>query len=82
MQHTRTRSAKVTEVTHVTCDRCGREMTPAGHDFEHQESLAISFRGGYASVFGDGNLVEADICQHCVKELLGPWLRVTDGDLA
>jgi hypothetical protein len=80
MQHTGTRTEIVTVTTHVTCDRCGREMVPNDQDFEHQERVAISFRGGYSSVFGDGNLVEADICQHCVQEVLGPWLRITVDD--
>lgn len=81
MQHTRTRTKTVTVVeTVVTCDRCGREMLPNDLDCEHQERLAVGFRAGYGSVFGDGSLVEADLCQHCVKEVLGPWLRVTEDD--
>lgn len=82
MQHTRTRTKAVTviETAFVTCDRCHREMAPNAQDCEHQERVAIRFRAGYNSVFGDGNLVEADLCQHCVKELLGPWLRVTVDD--
>ena len=82
MQHTRTRTKAVTviETAFVTCDRCHREMAPNAQDCEHQERVAIRFRAGYNSVFGDGNLVEADLCQHCVKEVLGPWLRVTVDD--
>lgn len=76
MQHTRTRAETVTETAFVTCDRCHREMVPNAQDCEHQERVATRFRAGYSSVFGDGNLVEADLCQHCVKEVLGPWLRV------
>lgn len=59
------------------CDRCGRVMPPDDHD-EYQERLSIDFRAGYASVFGDGNSVRADLCQHCVKKVLGRWLRVSD----
>jgi hypothetical protein len=80
MQHTHTRTETVTETALVTCDRCHREMAPNDLDGEHQERIAIRFRAGYSSVFGDGNLVEADLCQHCVKEVLGPWLRVTVDD--
>lgn len=58
------------------CDRCGREMQK--HDCEWEERISIAFRGGYDSIFGDGNAVELDLCQHCVKEVLGPWLRVTE----
>lgn len=64
----------------VSCGRCGRDLGESSAIFEHQERLAIRFRGGYASVFGDGNLVEADICQHCLNDVLGPWLRITEDD--
>lgn len=62
----------------TVCDRCHREMVPGDGDCEHQERLAIRFRAGYGSVFGDGNLVEADICQHCLKEVFGKYLRITE----
>jgi hypothetical protein len=62
----------------TVCDRCHREMVPDGSDCEHQERIAIRFRAGYGSVFGDGNLVEADICQHCLQEVLGKYLRITE----
>lgn len=79
MLHTQTRTVTVTE-TYVTCDRCGREMRPDTPDLEHQERVAVRFRAGYASAFGDGSLVEMDLCQHCVKDVLGRWLRVTPDD--
>lgn len=59
MQHTRTRTKTVTVNEVVTiCDRCSREMIPNDQDCEHQERLAVRFRAGYDSVFGDGSLVE------------------------
>lgn len=64
----------------VVCDRCHRKMVPDDTDCEHQERIAIRFRGGYGSSFGDGNLVEADICQHCLQEVLGKYLRITEDD--
>lgn len=66
--------------TVCVCDRCGLEMHRQGSDFEWQERVSIAFRAGYGSVFGDGNLVELDLCQHCLRDLLGPWLRVRDDD--
>lgn len=59
------------------CDRCGREMDRQQQDIEWSERLSISFRGGYGSIFGDGNIVECDLCQHCVKEILERYLRIT-----
>jgi hypothetical protein len=77
MRQTRT---KTIQEEIVVCDRCGREMVPDGSDCEHQERIAIRFRAGYGSVFGDGNLVEADLCQHCLQEVLGKYLRITEED--
>lgn len=59
-------------VSHV-CNRCGRDLTA---DTEKHESLEIAFVAGYDSVFGDGNKVEGDFCQHCIQELLGQWLCI------
>lgn len=75
MRQTRT---KTVEEEIVVCDRCHREMGADSTDFELQERTAIRFRAGYGSVFGDGNLVEADICQHCLKEVFGKYLRITE----
>lgn len=63
-----------------TCQRCGRSMDPSSDFIEYQEALIISFRAGYGSLFGDGNLVESTLCQHCINELLGPWLRIVQDD--
>ena len=56
-----------------TCDVCGREDDD---DMEMQEYHIIYFSGGYNSIFGDEAMVEAEICQHCLKEKLGEYLRV------
>ena len=63
-----------------TCDRCGRAMEEDSGDCEWQERLIISFRAGYGSIFGDGNFVEGDFCQQCIKDVLGKWLHVTFDD--
>lgn len=63
-----------------TCDRCGRAMEEDSGDCEWQERLIISFRAGYGSIFGDGNFVEGDFCQECIKDVLGKWLHITDDD--
>ncbi|WP_233874416.1 hypothetical protein [Paraburkholderia adhaesiva] len=70
----------VQEVAACTCDRCGRRMTPDGHDGEWDEMVSVDARGGYWSVFGDGAYIRLDLCQHCVRETLGAWLRVTQPD--
>lgn len=33
---------------------------------------------GYGSIFGDGIKIECDICQHCLKKLIGEYCREAD----
>jgi hypothetical protein len=49
-------------------------------DSEYQEKFSIATRGGWGSVFGDGNLIEGDFCQSCIQKTLGKWIRVTEDD--
>ena len=62
----------------VTCSVCGETFDWKQDEMEVQEFLHIRFRGGYESVFGDGVLFEADICQHCLKERLGDVITVDE----
>ena len=68
------------ERTVCTCDRCGREITQEEKPDEWQERFAIRFRGGYGSVFGDGNTVEGDFCQNCIHDVLGKYCRIKIDD--
>lgn len=58
----------------LRCDRCGL-LSEVG-DVEFAEFISVDTRAGYGSTFGDGNDVQIDMCQHCVKTVLGEWLRV------
>ncbi len=64
--------------TSVICDICGKEYF-SDNQIELQEFLHIKFTGGYASVFGDMNKVECDVCQHCLIKFIGKFARVIDG---
>lgn len=63
-----------TVVYEIVCDRCGKEVQREGGDFKLMTS--IGFEAGYASIFGDGNRVEIDLCEPCLRDTLGTWLRV------
>lgn len=65
-------------ITHYVCDKCGFECEPNDDSFEDQEFFHYSFTGGYGSVFGDMYSGRIDLCQHCFKELLGPYIKGTD----
>ena len=62
----------------IICDVCGKK-----YDYEHeimeiQEFHQVRFTGGYASVFGDETRVECDICQNCLKKMIGEFCRTED----
>ena len=59
-----------------SCDCCGREAK-IGDDFEASEFISINYVGGFQSIFGDGSHISIDVCQHCLKEKLGTWLKIT-----
>ncbi|SDQ22955.1 hypothetical protein SAMN05443245_0475 [Paraburkholderia fungorum] len=67
----------IQEVAACTCDRCQKRMMPDDYDSGWHERVSLSFRGGFGSIFGDGNEVSVDLCQQCVKDTLGAWLRIT-----
>lgn len=62
---------KITKETDVvislTCDCCHKTFDD---ELEMQEFLEIDRLGGYDSIFGDGNRIEVDICQYCLKIML------------
>lgn len=64
----------------IECDRCKKKLDVRSDCLEAQEALHINYRAGYSSIFGDMNQVQGDFCQECVKELLGPYLRITEND--
>lgn len=64
----------VSVVHQIRCDRCGKEVHRSEPGFELMTS--IGFDAGYDSIFGDGNRVEIDLCETCLRATLGTWLRV------
>ncbi|MDE0854133.1 MAG: hypothetical protein OSA97_06900 [Nevskia sp.] len=66
------------------CDCCGYVATPSvdtdpKSKWEFQEFIYIEQYCGYGSIFDDGSTLAAYLCQHCLKKLLGPYLRVVRG---
>ena len=66
----------ISVISACICNRCQRRLTP--DDLDWQERLSVSYKAGYSSVFGDGNIISLDLCQQCVAEVLGPWLQISD----
>lgn len=64
--------------TSITCDVCGKTYDEDDDCFETQEFISIHHDCGYNSVFGDGNMIYIDICQHCFKEMVGDRINVME----
>ena len=62
-------------VDSIVCDKCGKICSPETHVMDLQEWFHYNFIGGYSSIFCDGDEFEIDLCQNCMKELLGPYLQ-------
>lgn len=64
----------------VTCDRCAQKMSEDEPYAGYNNRTQIRFRAGYGSLFGDGNKIEGDLCDKCLYEVLGRYLRVVEPD--
>jgi hypothetical protein len=60
------------ELISMVCDRCHKTEDDV---MELQEWLKLDFVGGFQSIFGDGNQYRLDLCQKCMKELFGTYVR-------
>jgi len=59
----------------IQCDKCKKIVTD---ELYVQEFHMIRFQGGYASVFGDETNVRCDLCQDCLKEMIGEFCHYGD----
>lgn len=62
----------------IVCDRCKAQIFAGTPDFD--AVTAIKHHSGYSSVWEDGTLIEADICEPCLKELIGSFCVISKGD--
>lgn len=69
----------VSLVHELVCDRC--DIVALRNEPEFLEFTSIGYVAGYGSIFGDGSHVEIDLCQSCLRDALGAWLRVKHSPL-
>lgn len=62
------------ELRGVVCDRC---QTTLLESVDLGEVLHVRLHAGYGSAWGDGNLVELELCDACAHALLAPYARIT-----
>lgn len=66
------------QVETIICDICKKQFDIEKDWMETQEFLHIHLIGGYGSILGDESNVRCDICQHCLQDKLGKYLRFTE----
>ena len=66
------------EIVSIFCDVCKKEFKNNDNKdcIEFQEILTLENICGLGSIFGDGSTIRLDICQHCLKEKLGGYIRI------
>jgi hypothetical protein len=62
------------ELRGVVCDRCQITLLES---VDLGEVLHVRLHAGYGSAWGDGNLVELELCDACTHAMLAPYARVT-----
>ena len=73
MKHTQKKSVQIDDLMAITCDHCDSYVDDP---VEVQAFFHLAKAASYGSIFGDGASIECDLCQHCVKALLGGSLRI------
>ena len=75
MRKTKIEIVAETRCVSLICDCCKKEFD---NDMDLQEFLTYYNTGGYSSVFGDGAVMSLELCQDCVKKLLGEFIQFHD----
>lgn len=70
------KTVKIKELIEWKCSVCGLDLLE--NSDESEEVFVINEVGGFSSVFGDGNLISIDICQHCFKKAFGKFCTVKE----
>jgi len=72
MRLTKRKLEEVSFLDKIICDFCKKEYSiDVSNDiYEIQEFVSVYRTGGYGSIFGDGDELQVDICQHCFKKII------------
>lgn len=70
MKITQTILKEFEELKAIQCDFCKNKYYDI---FEIQEFIEITHQCGYGSVFGDSQIINLDICQHCFEKIISTF---------
>jgi hypothetical protein len=63
-------------VSEIVCDRCQKSVESLAPSFDLYTT--IRHICGYGSVWKDGQIIELDLCEKCLKVLIGDVCRIID----
>lgn len=63
-------------VSEIVCDRCQKSVEASAPDFDSYTTIRHTC--GYGSVWKDGQTIELDLCEECLKVLVGDVCRIID----
>lgn len=73
------KEVEVEKFVGITCSVC-KTFYGADDVMEIQEFYHIHFTGGYASVFGDMSEIRCNICQKCLKKMIGDYVEEVEDE--
>ena len=76
MKILKTENQEVRYIESIVCDCCKRKIVASEDPLGFQEIWSITKVGGYGSAFGDGSVLRIDLCDVCVKKLLGEYINI------
>jgi hypothetical protein len=76
VKHYKEKTKTIKKLVSIECDKCHKVYSKEDW-WEKAHFHHINFTAGYGSVFDDHSKIECDICQHCLKEMIGGFCRIT-----
>lgn len=65
---------KSMQVVRIDCDICGSEIKPEGHCEVRKSKVSLTEGRNYGSDGGATESLEFDVCAHCFRTKLVPWI--------
>ena len=80
MINTKSKFKEIKEIVSKTCDVCKKTFDKDDY-IEFNSFIHIQETCGYGSIFGDGSVIELDVCQLCCSAILGEYIKIEEDDI-
>lgn len=63
------------EEDYIICDKCKKMITK--DEIGNFNYFQLCYNGGYGSMYpGDGMKIECELCEYCLKDIFGFFVRI------